>query len=312
MIALTIYDLTGQFRDRKQVSSHIQYLRKMSGKMPETPDRCKEQIVRATAELQEANMQDGFEINRLLGQIQNATFLLARRNQEMDFAAFALTKRRRRQNRRQIQVTPKAQIRREKILLDGPFDSLLHEISRFATQNERELSLQPLQQLSSNFVALSWVNNLIRTEVLQFIESHLSIDFTWDAVTLNLFCTHIKPIYRQKVRHMAVEFVESHAPDIPSPWTTFGTYLSANLPSLKMVSLSLMPRDPTCIRSHVFQWGQKTEDFLSSLHDMKATIVLRLQWKEDCDYFESKYVGPRGWKCIQSAEISDESAQKSV
>lgn len=118
----------------------------------------------------------------------------------------------------------------------------------------------------------------------------------------------VNPIHRQRVRHIAIEFVDGHTRDIPSPSTAFGTYLSTNLPNLKTIFLTLIPRNPTGSGSpnqfwvFDYRWGQHTKDFLSGLGDFKATIILYLRWKEDCDYFEENYVGIRGWKCIRRGE----------
>ncbi|CAD6589615.1 MAG: hypothetical protein ASARMPREDX12_003904 [Alectoria sarmentosa] len=311
MISNVIFEYTGQWRNRKQISSHIQALRRISSRMPEASDRLTQQIVRAAAELREADTEDEIKVDRILGQIQNATFVLARRNQDTQYAAFADSQRRRRQSRREIQAPPKRRMRLENITLDGQGHTLLHEVLYIASQNDHELSFQPLRPLGDNFLALSSVNHRFRTEVLQYIESHLSFAFTNDTVALQSFCTLVEPIHRQQIRHIAIDIVDTDARDVPSPSTTFGIYLSTNLPNLKTVFLTLIPRDPT--RSHTVghhQWGQQTEDFLSSLGTWKATVVLSLQWKEDCDYFESKYVGLRGWRCIiRRSEVPSEYEQ---
>ena len=105
-----------------------------------------------------------------------------------------------------------------------------------------------------------------------------------------------------------MEFVESHAPDLLTSSTTFGAYLSDNLPNLKKIFLTLIPRDPVWVPRQlllldVSRWVQ-TERFLSTLSDLKATVILSLR-SMDCEYFESKYVGVRGWRYIGSGNISD-------
>ena len=303
VISQVIHEYTGLSRDRKKVSSHIQALGKISDRIPEESSQLTQeftqQLARAAAKLSEANREDTAKIDQILRQIQQATFILARRNRQIELAP---TQRRRRK------APPKPQIRSDKILPDGPSDSFFHEISRFTPQNDRELSLQLLRPLASNFLALSSVNRSSRTDVLQYIESHLSFDFTWDANDLKGFCTHIKPVYRQQVRHIAMEFVESHAPDLLTSSTTFGAYLSDNLPNLKKIFLTLIPRDPVRVPHQMLlldasRWVQ-TDCFLSSLGDLKATVVLSLR-SMDFEYFESKYVGVRGWRYIGSGNISD-------
>lgn len=306
MIGRAIYEYTGQLRTGKHVSSHIQQLRRIGSRMPEASDRLTRQIVRAAAELQEADTEDTAKINQILGQIQNATFVFARRNDEIQNAAFALSQRRRTQNNQKIQARRKPRIRPEIIMLDNSVHSLFHEISRLASQNEHELSLQPLRPLGSNFLALSYVNHLFRSEVLRYIESQLSFDFSVDVTALKTFCAHVEPIHRQHVRHIAIEFVDSHASFDPSPSTTFGTYLSTNLPNLKTVFFTLIPCNPTRHDVFEYQWGQQTNDLLSNLGDLKATIILNLRWKPDCDYFEEKYVDTQGWRCIRRCEDSGE------
>lgn len=309
LIAQIILEYTGLSRNRKQVSSHIQALGRISDRIAEESSRLTQrftqQLARAAAKLSETNREGTAAIDRILRQIQQATFILARRNRQMEVAP---AQRRRRQRSGNAQAPPKPPIRSASILPDGPSDSLFHEISRFAPQNDRELSLQLLRPLASNFLALSSVNRFSRTDVLQYIESRLSFDFTWDANDLKAFCTHIKPIYRRQVRHIAIEFVESHAPDLLTSSTTLGASLSDNLPNLHKVFLTLIPRDPVWVPTHlvptnVSRWVQ-SERFLSSLGDLKATVVLSLR-SMDCEYFESKYVGVRGWRYIGSGEIPD-------
>ena len=247
-------------------------------------------------------------MRRILGRIQNATFILARRYQELEFDVYASTQRRRRRRQKvvYIQAPPKPQIRPEKAPLDGPSQSLFQEISRFALQDDPELSLESLRRPGDNFFALSRVNHLFRAEFLGYIETRLSFDFTWDAAALPVFCAQIAPIHRQRRRYIEVDFVDEHSPSPSS--TTFGSYLSANLPNLRTVFLTLIPRDPrpNCRNLSDFRWGQHIKDFLFSLGDLKATVILTLRWKNDCDYFEKEYVGSRGWRCIQFSEAPDE------
>ena len=309
VIAQVIHEYTGRWRNRKQVSSHIQALARISDRIPEESSRLTQhftqQLVHAAAKLSEANREDIANIDQVLRQIQQATFILARRNRQMELAP---TQRRRRQRSGNAQPPPKPQIRSDEILPDGRNDSFFHEVSRFAPQNDRELSIQLLRPLASNFLALSSVNRFSRTDVLQYIESQLSFDFTWDVNDLKAFCTHIKPVYRRQVRHIAMEYVESHAPDLLTSSTTLGSFLSDNLPNLKKIFLTLIPRDPLwapgqLFRTDLSQWVH-TESFLSSLGDLKATVVLSLR-SMDCEYFESKYVGVRGWRYIGSGSIPD-------
>ena len=261
-------------------------------------------MVRAVAELREADSEDTAQINEILGRIQDSTFVLARRNQEIEHAAFALSRRRRRQSRQKTQTAPKSRNRPTRIVLRGSPPSLFHEISHFASQNDHEFSLQSSRPLGSNFLALSLVNRRFWTEVLQHIESHLSFDFTFDLSAVQSFCTNIQPTNRQHVRRLAIEFVDS--PRVVGPSTTFGTYLSTNLPNLTTVFLTLIPRDPIGNYLVNSQWGREIETFLSNLGDCNATIILHLRWEEVCDYFEEKYVGDRGWRCIRRGE--DESS----
>ena len=309
LISQVILEYTGLSRDRKKVSSHIQQLGRISARVPEESSRLTQQftqqLVRDAAKLSEANREDTAKIDQILRQMQQATFILAKRNRQIELAP---AQRRRRQCSGNAQAPPKPQVRSEKILPDGPSNSLFHEISRFSSQNDRELSLQLLRPLASNFLALSSVNRFSRTDVLQYIESQLSFDFTWDANDLKAFCTHIKPMYRRRVRHIAIEFVESHAPDLLTSSTTFGAYLSDNLPNLQKIFLTLIPSDPVTVPRHlvlmdISRWAQ-SERFLSSLGDLKATVVLSLR-SMDCEYFESKYVGVRGWRYIGSGNLPD-------
>ena len=116
MISQVILEYTGQIRNRKKVSSHMQHLKKISDRMLHDPDRLTEQIVGAAAELREANTEDIANINLVLRRIQNAIFVLAKRKDEMELAAFDISRRRRRQGRGKIQALPKSQIRPKRIL----------------------------------------------------------------------------------------------------------------------------------------------------------------------------------------------------
>lgn len=303
LVSTFICEYTGQFRDHQRVSSHKTALQNITCLMPEISNHLTRRIVSAAAELREADMGDTAKINEALGQIQNASYILARRNLDTEPTASAPP----RDRRRQVRAIPKPRISLNRTLLDGPTHSLFHQISCFAPQSDREFSLQLLRPLGSNFLALSTVNRWLRTEILQYIESHLSFDFTWDAVALQTFCKHIEAIHRRQVQHIAIEYVESRALDVLNPPMTLGTYLSDNLPNLRRMFLTLIPCNP--VRrlwgsdSDEHRWGQQTEDFLSSLGGLTATVILKLQWKRDCDHFERKYVGVRGWKRIQSSQL---------
>ena len=135
-----------------------------------------------------------------------------------------------------------------------------------------------MRPLDKNFLALSVVNRFIRTEVMHYIEGHLSFDFTWDGRALQGFCKHISPIHRRQVKQMAIEFVDAHAPDVLRPSWSFGTYLADNLPNLRRIFLTLIPRNPVRNDGH---WGQQTGDFLSNSNDLTATAILNLRWKRD-------------------------------
>ena len=315
-IANVIHEYTGQWRHRKHVSSHIDALRRISDRIPEDSSglthQFTQQLVCTAAKLCEADREDTTMISQTLRQIQQATLLLARRNHQTKLAP---TQRRRRQRSRNALAPSKPQIRSDLILPDGPSYSLFHQISRFTPQSDRELSLQLLRPLARNFLALGSVNHFSRTDVLQYIESQISFDFTWDTNDLKAFCTNIKPIYRRQVRHIAIAFVQGHASDLLTSSTTLGAYLSDNLPCLKTIFLTLIPLDPTLIDRFLnevdSQWGQQTERFLSSLGDLKATVILCLR-ATHCKYFESKYVGVRGWRCIRRGDVPDVYSFKSV
>ena len=308
-IANVIYEYTGQWRHRKHVSSHIEALRRISDRIPEDSNgltqRFTQQLVCTVAKLCEANREDTTMISQTLQQIQQATLLLARRNHQTKPAPAQRTRRQRSGN---ALAPPKPQIRSDLILPDGPSYSLFREISRFTPQSDRELSLQLLRPLASNFLALSSVNHFSRTDVLQYIESQLSFDFTWDANDLKAFCTNIKPIYRRQVRHIGIAFVQSRASDLLTSSTTLGAYLSDTLPCLKTIFLTLIPCDPTLTSNLVEEyedpWGQQTDRFLSSLGDLKATVILCLR-SMHCEYFESKYVGARGWRYVRHGDVPD-------
>lgn len=307
MIAEVIHEYTGRCRHGGNVSSHIDALRKISDRIPEDSSQLTQQftqqLVCAATKLPEANWEDTANIDQILRQIQLATTILARRNSQRKIAS---TQRRRRQRNRNAQAPLKPQIRSDRVLPNDSSYSLIHQISHFTPQNDRELSFQLLRPLASNFLALSSVDRFSRTDVLQYIESQLSFDFTWDVNDLKAFCTHIKPTYRERVRHIAIEFVESHAPDWLTSSTTFGAYISDNLPNLKKIFLTLIPHDPVRFRQQLFDvshWVQ-TDRFLSNLGDLKATVVLSLRSK-DREYFESKYLGVHGWKYIGSGEALD-------
>lgn len=137
-----------------------------------------QRIVSAAAELREADTGDTAKINEALGQIQNAPYILARRNRETDVTASAPT--------------------------HGVFGAILKP----RTSLDRNLLDRPTH-------------------------SHLSFDFTWDAVTLQTFCKHIEPICRRQGQHIAIEYIFSRALDVLNPPMTLGTHLSEKVPNLR-------------------------------------------------------------------------------
>lgn len=76
MISKAIYEYTGQWRDRKKISSHIQQLRKISSRMPEAWDRLTQQVARDVAELGEADRDDISKTNRYLARYRTRPLFL--------------------------------------------------------------------------------------------------------------------------------------------------------------------------------------------------------------------------------------------
>jgi hypothetical protein len=82
MISDWIFEYAGVRRGRKQVMNHVEYTKSLSCQFGRAPARLIQQVLDAATEVQKRNFSDTAENDKQIHRIQNATSMLAFRNQE--------------------------------------------------------------------------------------------------------------------------------------------------------------------------------------------------------------------------------------
>ncbi|MCJ1460449.1 hypothetical protein MMC28_010831 [Mycoblastus sanguinarius] len=226
MISSYIQELTGEIRDRKQVSSHLQVLKGFGFQIDEVFTQLVRQIFDAASDLQYINMSDQAQFRQLLGRIQNAASLLARGCQKGSSGA---------------SVPLRPALLSNSPSLPAP---IFRELSVIASNPDKNISFRPTQPLPKKFLALTLVNHQLSGEFLIFLDSRCIIDFADDIEAIHSFCAHISRGACLSVRTIRLEFIDSRTLYDSLLWTILSAYLNTKLPRLQTVFLKLTPRDP--------------------------------------------------------------------
>jgi len=287
MISNVILEYTGESRDRKQTMSHLNYMKSIACQIADAPARLIQQIVDATAKLQNGCFNDMTRADKEISRIQKAASMLALRTQKpskakpptLTVSAVASPQ------------TPGYQ----------RSTSLFCITSEFAAQNDNEVFIRPVPPLRKDFLALASVDRLIRAESLEYLNSKLSFDFRNDIEALQTFCTVIRPEHRQRIRSISLQIIESLAQYDLQLSPNLSSYLNTNVPNLQTLFISFIPRDPTRLDYPTLDWGLQTPERFFGPSGMKAKVVMNMRWEPDCDQFEFEHLGIPGWQCLDAA-----------
>ena len=302
LISRFIYELTGEIRNRKQISSHIQHIKTIGSHMSRLPTKLTQQMIETATALREADFGDTSLVYRHIRCIQNAANVLARRSRTHSKPKRSMGASTRVVKSIQPPIAQSA-------------DSLFCRLSRLASVEEHRLVIRPTHPFDMGFLNVTLTNRQIRAEALQFQESKFVFDIQDDIETLHVFCETLTPSLCQRIRYIHLESIEGRTQHLSTISTSPKVYLETSLPTLQTLFVSLVPRDPTIEHSHYpprwgpntsrphedSRWGSKTSAFLAELSRMKMTVVLSLRWDFDCEFFEKEYVIVR-WQCMQVGE----------
>ena len=184
----------------------------------------------------------------------------------------------------------------------------------------------PQMIFDQDFKSLTRVSRSLRTETFRFVHFSLLLNSYTDTKDLLRLCDIIEIDTLMHISTIHVIFaggdsINSSSIDSQDASADFGPIVTERFPNLKTLTVSLIPRflDP---RKYTYgemcpilnqsmrwvaapqevEWGLRTNLFLASLGNMKASVQITLRWKFDCDYFEREYVKERGWFLINGDE----------
>ncbi len=135
----------------------------------------------------------------------------------------------------------------------------------------RIISLTPMPP---HLLSLTLVNHLCRPEYLSVLMSGLDFEFT-DCTALNNFCKFTSPEWRNSIASVSLEHIEGQS---HLPLEGAVDFLNDAFPKLRIVHLSVQPRNPRFARSLVpgwdWEWGPQTKELLENIAYVKAKILL--------------------------------------
>lgn len=265
MIANVILEYTGPRRCRKQVKSHLRFLQCIICRRPKTLVRLMQEIVDAATDFQSESSDNTTKLDQQVHRIRRVVNILSLRSRNSCCC--------------RSPSVPIQDITPSHILVYPSTISIFCEASRFAVKNENEVSIRPVPPLKTNSLALVSVNRRIRAEVLAYLDSKLSFDIGTDVETLKALCPVVGPDLRQRIRYMGIQIIESLTQyDLVLP-PSLSSYLNTNMPNLRTLFISFVPRDPTRLDYLKLGWSLQTSDRLVGPSNMRMQVVMSMNGK---------------------------------
>ena len=307
IISAMIFQLTGLVRNRKQVSSHVQYLKGLARDVAKTSPKSV-RPKNGTRDPQQLSHLYVTDTDAFRKHGSDSLLDFSPMNQCSDLVPFA------------FQSTSS----------ESP-TSVLFSIQD-VPNDARDVPIQsPIElriRVNGQILSLATVCRRFRAEVLQNIPSVTLHPFNGVNDLLSL-CTlsDIDPRIRIKTINATIMGgidTKSSASQDSYGSTDIGTVISDRLPNLRTLNVTLVPLflDP---RQHTEveindaftwiygngavlnsrTWGRRTHNFLASLSKIKATVRVTLNWQIYCDYFEREYVSKGEWVFVDQKESEE-------
>lgn len=162
------------------------------------------------------------------------------------------------------------------------------------------LTIQPTFPVRHNFLALTLVNQVVRTEALAWLESNVKIDYGDDFDALQVLYPLLNLRARNCMKEIRLEFIEGFG---TTDVRGLSAFLNTQMPSVRTLYLTIHPRYPTPFRwpfhPSRLSWGEKAKSILQEVESLNARVLLSLRWRDDCTVFENRYAARWGWKKIE-------------
>ena len=164
------------------------------------------------------------------------------------------------------------------------------------------LRIQPTFPVRHNFLALTLVNQVVRTEALAWLESNVKIDYGDDFDALQVL--YLYPLLNLRARNcmkeIRLEFIEGFG---TTDVRGLSAFLNTQMPSVRTLYLTIHPRYPEPYRWRFhpsrLSWGEKAKSILREVESLNARVLLSLRWRDDGTVFENRYAARWGWKKIE-------------
>ena len=174
--------------------------------------------------------------------------------------------------------------------LNGAVSSFRELALLAKNREEQPFGLYLTEQLPENYLALTSVNHFYRVDAFYFLASTLICDFgdfSDGNPSMDWLYTTLTVPSLQLITQIRLRFVVGHMYYFPKKlW-----------PSVRVLHIELWPRDPTRVDPTDRTWGKQTRTLLEEMVQLGVKVVVHFRWKNDCEIFESEYLG-RGWRMI--------------
>lgn len=270
-VSMIIFELTGEFRCRKSVSSHYQVPKGVLDAVYPGVDSIRDDITDLTSNLQNTDKDDLIE--DLVKRIQDRlTDLLSALEAKRTSVVETTT-------------APRFNFRFVGTYLSPNYFPFQPAIIERDTK------------IPANDLSLLRVSRFYRAECFAMLAPKMIYDFGFDVEALQDFSKAVSPAMLNSITQVRVTLVEGHMLPLPP------------LPELKMLHIDLWPRDPARSDSIGRAWGEQTETLLASLQTWAGILKVRLEmrWRDDCERFEREYVTNGAWVCVLEDGPDDQS-----
>ncbi|CAD6588727.1 MAG: subunit of the Arp2/3 complex [Alectoria sarmentosa] len=276
-VSQIIYELTGQVRCRKSVSSHCQVLRHVLNGVHPATDLHRDDMVGLTLKLQNTN-----EAN--LGSIEVLAEQLQRRLNNMLRVLEA---------RRTLVVETRKvpHFNFSRLIASHLSPSIKHF-------PDHALTIECDKKIPPNNLSLMGVSRFYRAKCFAMLAPKMIYDFGTHIEAFQDFSKAVSPALLQSINQLRVTLVEGYMIPIPL------------LPKLKLLRIDLWPRDPARTDLDDRAWGKQTETLLASLQTCAGAAKVRLgmRWRADCERFEKEYVENGSWEQVSEDVPEDQSS----
>lgn len=305
-----IYELTGERRTRKDVSTHVQYIEHMQQirrpkKSQAGTRKALDNDLRATKRKVEKIRKDSSALLQLpVAMSANVESLLQSIQDIASQLPAAI----------QADQEISSLMDRPNPTIDGGVN-IFRELSRLAADYANEFDIYltaPVHEFYFSLFPLISVSRFYRVDALPNLASSIVYDFGNEVRMLETFSKVISPGSQCYLKHVKINMTEGfmrHNETLPFiSEQNLSKHLYVTLPNIRTLTIDLWPRDPTRLDTDNRNWGEQSKTLVESLHSVRGSKVrLELRWAAYYEMFEREYVTNGAWERVLEDGPEDQS-----